>query len=103
LRGREIESFDPAGGLTRLAPRFVGIDHDHLHRTFRQQADRARDEEVVRTWIIAWIMQSTTSASTIALRMTSSPLCGDDMEPFESTTPAVPLGARCHWMCSSQA
>src|ERR687886_519074 len=38
-------------------------------------------------------MQSTTSPSTIARRMSPSPLWLDDIDPFASTTPAVPLAA----------
>ena len=43
------------------------------------------------------------SATTIARRMTFSPDSPDDIDPLASTTPAVPLGARCQRMCCSQA
>ena len=48
-------------------------------------------------------MQSTTSASIIARRISPSPDCVDDIEPLASTTPAVPFGARWWRMCCSQA
>ena len=48
-------------------------------------------------------MQSTTSASTIARRISPSPLCCELIEPLASTTPAVPNGARWWTMCCSQA
>ena len=48
-------------------------------------------------------MQSTKSASSMALRISPSPDCCDDMEPLASTTPAVPPGLRWCTMCCSQA
>ena len=48
-------------------------------------------------------MQSTRSASTIALRISPSPDWFDDIEPFASTNPATPCGARWWMMCCTQA
>ena len=49
------------------------------------------------------IMQSTTSPSIIARRISPSPDWVEDIEPLASTTPAVPEGARWYRMCCSHA
>jgi predicted DNA-binding protein with PD1-like motif len=48
-------------------------------------------------------MQSTRSASTIALRISPSPDWFDDIEPLASTKPAVPFGAKWCMKCCTQA
>jgi hypothetical protein len=48
-------------------------------------------------------MQSTRSASTIALRISPSPDWLLDIEPLANTKPATPFGARWWTMCCTQA
>ena len=48
-------------------------------------------------------MQATTSASTIARRISPSPDCLEDIEPLARTTPALPRSPSLERMCWSQA
>lgn len=47
-----------------------------------------------KSWPGSATMASIASASTMARRMSPSPDCMEDIEPFASTTPATPVGDR---------
>ena len=49
------------------------------------------------------IMQSTRSASMMFFRISPSPDWFEDMDPFASTKPAMPVGARWWMKCWTQA
>ena len=80
-------------------PKFAGIDEQHFPAPIaeaavplvaRQKPQACRDLRRIESCPGNAIMQSTTSPSIMARRISSSPLWPDDIDPFESTTPAVP-------------